>query len=77
MGALGEGSTNLNDDMGGGTFWERKGVKRALTSIEIKVSEFERYYTNTHTSIHHHDSSRVVWKRGSRYPCIPLICTQE
>ena len=31
-GVLAEGRTSLNDDIGGGVFWERKGVKSALTS---------------------------------------------
>jgi len=33
-----EGRTSLNDDIGGGTFWERKGVRSALT-LRMKRSQ--------------------------------------
>lgn len=40
-GVLAEGRTNLNDDIGGGVFWERKGVKSTLTSRIGNVRGFE------------------------------------
>jgi len=51
-GVLAEGSTSLNDDIGGGTFWERKGVKSALTSRTRKTSEGLRGTLDVYTHVH-------------------------
>jgi len=47
-----EGRKSLNDDIGGGTFWERNGVKSALPSRIIERSEGLGDIPDTCTHIH-------------------------